>query len=451
MIRSSFRAAFASAAVSGLLLGALVASPVAAANSVTVHIGCASGKAPRLAQAIRDANQRAPKTTVIYLATGCDYSYSHAHNFPGAFSANALPPVKSHIVIHGQGGATISRKTGAPRFRLVAVAANGNLSVDHVTFLNGAARNGKPGSSFFGADGTDGTDGHDGGAIYNLGTLTLDNVTLNNNEAGNGGGGGSSIGEDALDGAVGVSGSNALLARGGNAGAGGRGGAIYSTGSLTITNSTLTDNRAGNGGTGGAASGGRGGNGGSGNPGGNGGNGGAAAGGNGGPGGYGGAIWSSGALSISTSDISANATGNGGGGGTATGGNGGNGANTDGEGGAGGSVNSLSASGGTGTAIYLWAGHADVLNDTINTNTGGDGGSVSVFEGNGGNGGCDGPGGIKGSGGAGGGNAGTYPIVVGLGATATTTGTSFAGNADGSQGLGVVVTGTVGANGPACP
>ena len=436
MARTSIRAAFATAAVAALMLSALVAGPVAAAGSVTVHVGCPGGVANmnKLVQAVSDANSRAPKTTILYLTSGCNYAFYRAHSFPvDGVRANALPVIRSHIVIHGQ-GATLSRRDGTARFRLIAVDTMGNLSIDHLTLSNGRARNGLPGTFNLGSDGTAGTDGRDGGAIYNVGKLTLDNVTLDNNQAGNGGNGGGSTGFAGLSGAPGVSGEDAAQTIGGNAGAGGRGGAIYSSGTLTITNSALTNNRAGNGGKGGDAAAGAGGNGGSGNPGGNGGSGGAATGGNGGPGGYGGAIYSSGVLSVSNSTLDSNGTGNGGNGGTATGGAGGHGADNFGIGGNGGSANTLAASGGTGTAIYQWGGHADILSASVTNNSGGNGGGSTSTGGNGGDGGCSGNGGNGGNSGAGGGNAGTDPLRADNGATLTTSGTTQSGNADGVPG-----------------
>jgi|GEM_PF-2966893 len=86
-----------------------------------------------------------------------------------------------------------------------------------------------------GGDGTDtrnGRDGGNGGAIYNNGIFIITNTSLTNNKGGKGG----SIGELPLD-----------ALSGGN---GGDGGAIYNDqkGDFTITNCTLTKNEAGSGG-----------------------------------------------------------------------------------------------------------------------------------------------------------------------------------------------------------
>ena len=454
MALSTIRAALAAAVTSALLLSAALAGPVAAAGTVTVSVGCpgGNGNTGKLVQAVRDANTRAPKKTIINLAAICTYSFFRANSFPvDGVRANALPVVRSHITIHGH-GSTVAHRDGAARFRFVAVDVGGGLTIDNLTVTDFRARHGRSGASHLGTPGDNGEDGRDGGAIYNLGSVILSEVTLDDNQAGNGGNGGASTGFDALNGSPGHDGADGgPKTTGGNAGAGGRGGAIYSEGSLTITDSTLSNNRAGNGGKGGDAAAGAGGSGGPGNPGGSGGTGAPAAGGNGGPGGYGGAIYSAGPLSISSSTISANWTGHGGDSGDASGGRGGNGADTTGTGGTGGSAVALAASAGTGMAIYQWGGHADVLNDNVTNNSGADGGSSRVTEGDGGDGGCDGTGGIAGGAVAGIGNGGVDALRADNGATLTTTGTTESGTTTGIAGAGVIVPGSAGSNGAACP
>ena len=100
-----------------------------------------------------------------------------------------------------------------------------------------------------GGNGTDGADGH-GGAIFNLGVVEIDGSLLTNNLAtgGNGGAGGAGFASSSFGG------------NGGNGASGGNGfgGGIYSTGTVYIINSTLTANRSrggdgGSNGLGGAA------------------------------------------------------------------------------------------------------------------------------------------------------------------------------------------------------
>ena len=171
-----------------------------------------------------------------------------------------------------------------------------------------------------------GRDGAPGGAIYNDGgTLTVLDSTFTDNEAGNGGGAGAVTGST---GANGSPGGNGGAATGGSGGSGGNGGAIANTGTLVVERSTFTGNHAGDGGTGGTGTGGAGGNGV--NVGSAGGPGGPGTGGIGGLGGFGGAIYSSTAGStqsvrIIDSSFSGNFAGHGGDGGIGTGGAGGKG------------------------------------------------------------------------------------------------------------------------------
>jgi hypothetical protein len=122
--------------------------------------------------------------------------------------------------------------------------------------------------------GISGEAGGDGGGIYNSGTLTLSSYSkVSNNTAGNGGSSGD------------------LNVPGGN---GGNGGGIYNIGSLFIQNSSLSENTAGQGGMANFE---------------------LLTGRKGGDGGNGGGIYSDGTLTIFHSSLTWNASGNGGGGG----------------------------------------------------------------------------------------------------------------------------------------
>ncbi len=86
-------------------------------------------------------------------------------------------------------------------------------------------------------NGSDGGAGGSGGGIYNVGALTVEDSTLDHNTSGIGAAGQSGVGNGAS---------------GGVGGGGGSGGAIYNDGgTVTIADSTLSDNGAGSGGTGG--------------------------------------------------------------------------------------------------------------------------------------------------------------------------------------------------------
>ena len=76
----------------------------------------------------------------------------------------------SQITIEGN-GAKITRKGNAPPFRLIAVGATGDLTLNNVTLTGGDA-----------AD--------YGGAIHNQGMLTIQNGTISDNNGRRGGGGG---------------------------------------------------------------------------------------------------------------------------------------------------------------------------------------------------------------------------------------------------------------------
>lgn len=144
------------------------------------------------------------------------------------------------------------------------------INPNYVVTLNGLIiTNGKGRNGW--DDGNSCLPGDSGGAIYNQGTLTIINTTISNNKAGNGG--------DA-DGR-------------GTGGVGGYGGAIYNSGTLTIKNSTLSNNTAGNGGAGASNTAGEY---------------------DGGVGGSGGAIYSTGNLTITNTLLINNQAGNGGGG-----------------------------------------------------------------------------------------------------------------------------------------
>jgi CSLREA domain-containing protein len=197
-----------------------------------------------------------------------------------------------------------------------------------------------------------------GGGIDNSGTLTITNSTISNNSAGQGG-----DGTNATSG----QGSNAGPgATGGTGGVGGSAGAIYNEGGgrLTISGSTISGNSAGRGGNAGGGS--------DATASGTGGNAGAAE-----PGGVGGAIVNFGTVSITRSTISGNQSGRGG-----NGANGGVGMSA-----ANGSPSS-SSSGGTGGAMYTSSSQAVTLvNDTLSVNAaspGGTGGSASGAGGSGG-------------------------------------------------------------------
>ncbi len=126
----------------------------------------------------------------------------------------------------------------------------GTLALDGVAVTGDQAgaggRGGSGGLDTAGAGGTGGAGGSggDGGGIYNTGTLTLTGVTIAHNQAGTGG-------EAGVGGLGGTTGGP-----GGAGGAGGAGGGIFNAGgSVVMTGSTLAADVAGDGGAGGLGSG----------------------------------------------------------------------------------------------------------------------------------------------------------------------------------------------------
>ena len=352
--------------------------------------------------------------------------------------------VTSELTVEGADAATTTIDA-AGLDRVLHIAAIGTVTLRGVTLTGGHAPDGGTGTaSLDAAPATGGTGGQgsEGGGVLNAGTLTLTNVRVTDNVAGSGGDGGLATGADGL-----ANGGNGFNATGGAGADGGRGGGISSSGPLTLTGTSVTDNLAGDGGTGGGAVSGDGG-----PPAVNadGGNGGTATGGLGGDGGDGGGIFSTGALTVTASTVSRNAAGEGGDGGEAVGGIGAVG-NGTGDGGNGGNANGGHADqGGDGGGLVLQGAAAATIADTaIEDNaagTSGTGGAGSGGEGRAG-GTSSGTGGFGGGGNGGngpiGGSGGGLAVVADL----TMTGSTVAGNSSGLGGGGGDGAGGDGGNG----
>jgi predicted outer membrane repeat protein len=175
--------------------------------SVVCTATVATGDASGLVAAINVANSNGSSADTICLTAGSAYTYSSAS------SGIALPSVTTPITIIGN-GATIQRSSGAPQFRLFNVTASGSLTLSHLTVRNANAG------------------GNNGGAVLNAGSLTLDDVTLTNNAA-RFGGAIYSTGTVTITGSA-ISSSTAQE----------QGGGIFSSGTLSITNSTIESNTA---------------------------------------------------------------------------------------------------------------------------------------------------------------------------------------------------------------
>ena len=219
--------------------------------------------------------------------------------------------------------------------------------------------------------GGEGGTGGSGGGIFSSGTLTLVRTVVSNNAAGAGGSSSTGTGGQGGPGLVDTAGKGG----GGQAtaaGAGGSGGGVALTGTatLTIDRSAISANAAGAGGAGGLGQGGTGGVTDGSHE--SGGAGGSGVGGNGGAGGDGGGIFAAAGLVLTNSLVAGNRTGAGGAGGTGTGGGGGVGVMSTDAGGAGGPAQS-GRGGRAGFGGGVEAGTLTATNVTIAANSAGAG------------------------------------------------------------------------------
>jgi hypothetical protein len=152
-----------------LVLAGLVVMPVQPARSVTIDVPC---NVAALINAIVTANTD-PGSHTLELAPNCTYTVQTINN-NGYHGNNGLPQITSEMTINGS-GAIIERSLagGTPDFRLIQVNANGNLTLNSVTILNGVCHT-------FPND-------EKGGGIANLGTMNVTNSSFSNNLGGCGG------------------------------------------------------------------------------------------------------------------------------------------------------------------------------------------------------------------------------------------------------------------------
>lgn len=180
-----------------VLVAVAFASPAvvaggAGAETFTVACEGSGGGGAGLAEAITQANAT-PGADTIDLVPGCAYVLTAA-----ASPDTGLPVVTGQLAIQGH-GATIRRSGSAPRFRILEVAAGGELSLDEVTVSDGVVSLSGPSAL--------------GGGILNSGVLTVTDSTIRDNE---------------------VRGSGSSAA----------GGGIANNGTVTLRDTVLRDNRA---------------------------------------------------------------------------------------------------------------------------------------------------------------------------------------------------------------
>jgi hypothetical protein len=200
----------ASVALAGAALTA--AAPAVQARAMTAGPGVANVPCSisALVTAINTANSGGPSTLV--LAGNCTYGI-----LIPATAADGLPLITGHVSLVGGTNTVIRRSPAAlTSFRVLDVAAGGSLRVSNLSIRNGK---------------TAGL----GGGIQNAGTLWVSKVTFSGNSAGNGGALANSSGATAtLD--------NATMAENTTTGVGG--GGIINSGTLTLSESSLSDNHA---------------------------------------------------------------------------------------------------------------------------------------------------------------------------------------------------------------
>jgi CSLREA domain-containing protein len=369
-----------------LIVCAGVLNAPAAQAAITVNTTADPGAAGQcsLRKAIQAANTQSaagdcaaadplPATTTIIMPAG---TYTLASQLEIAGTAKVL--------IQGASSGDPSQTTidAAQNSRVLMVDSNAEATLSALTLTGGRTPNGADGGCCRQATTAafDGAPGGDGGGVYNNGTLTLTDAVVKANSAGAGGRGGDGGAPNPQYNGAGA---------GGQGGGGGSGGGIYNDfyGTLTLTNTTVTDNHAGHGGNGGA-----GGSGGSNNPYGN-------AGGAGGKGGSGGGVFSvvgNHVVTLTDATLSANTAGDGGD--ANGGGNGDPSASNTGAAGGGGGY----GGDGGGLAVY---GPFTITQSTVSANVTGIGGT-------GGGGGLGGNG-TQGAGGQGGGGGTGGGVLVG--------------------------------------
>jgi uncharacterized repeat protein (TIGR01451 family) len=228
-----------------VMVTALMAMPVAHADTL---VGCDTAA---LIGAITNANSSGGDT--LDLSAGCTYTLTSGPYSDGV-GPDGLPIITSAITIHGN-GATITRDTSAPAFRLIEMGGGSSLTADHLTLSQGNSAGPLGGgailnlnaavtltNSSVSANIAANVGTSPGGGISNFATVTLTNSTLSDNSADGPGGGiyNSTSGTATLT-------NSTVSGNGSNSG----GGIANSGGTLRLTNTTLSTNSAGSFGGGG--------------------------------------------------------------------------------------------------------------------------------------------------------------------------------------------------------
>lgn len=356
MIRAAAHSArrLAPVAAISLLAGVVLAAalPAASAQANSWYVGCGDISGFRDATSIANTNT----TVTVELAAGCTYTFTDLFSFYGGVTdggnaaletlSPSVGPGSGRLVIHGN-GATVTRAASAPAMRFITADSGTSVTLQDLTVTGFRAPDGD-GDTHYGhlCNGCDPividsghADGYDGGAVYSKGSVTLTDDTFAHNAAGNGENGSGGTGIHGVPGAD-----------------GGSGGAVAVMGTVTVSRTSFTANTAGSGGDG---------------------EGDLSGDGSGGSGGSGGGLYMYGTGQVSDSSFSSNVAGSGGSGGGAGAADG-----FDGSGGGAAGVDDSTALTITATLFQdnhafrgggAWFDDADgtVLNSTFDSNSGG--------------------------------------------------------------------------------
>ncbi|MBI3801541.1 MAG: hypothetical protein HY268_31795 [Deltaproteobacteria bacterium] len=256
----------ARASLAGAALALALGSGSAWADTITVSGTCSLIDAITTANTDTDTGGcvQTPATTAgadtIVLPANSVQTLTAVDN--DTYGPIGLPMIVSEITIQGN-NSTITRSGAAPAFRILALNASGNLTIQDTTISGGVATGRYPanvGGGIFnylgqlqleGCTVSGNTARYFGGGVYSRtygsNTMTLSNSTISGNSAHYSGGGVSSRANDISV----VTLSNSIIS--GNT-AGYFGGGVYSrtngTSTFTLTNSTLNGNSSGNAGGG---------------------------------------------------------------------------------------------------------------------------------------------------------------------------------------------------------
>ena len=188
---------------------ALTLSNVSAGATITVdnnQVNIVENNKCSLREAIINANTNSQiyddcvggnGNDIISLPSGGVFTINNSYT--DFYGPTGLPPILSTLTIQGH-GATISRATNAPNFRLLGVAPGGDLSLFHLTLQRGKAPNADGGAIYVAdsdllinevtiEDSVATGDGNGGAIATYFGTVTLRASTISDNSAGGAGGG----------------------------------------------------------------------------------------------------------------------------------------------------------------------------------------------------------------------------------------------------------------------